>query len=227
MANTSVSSLSPYVKDLTGQRFGRLIVMSLSHTNEMGHAFWNCVCDCTKPRVVRSSSLVRGSCRSCGCLASETSRARLKTHGKTGTPEHNIWLGIIARTENPNASNYPRYGGAKPPIKMCKRWLNSFENFFEDLGPRPSPAHSIERKNNLLGYFPENCIWALPADQARNRKNNRYIEFRGDRFLIPDWAKKTGIPLNVLWYRYRAKWPAEKMLTTPAHKYTKNPTTLK
>jgi hypothetical protein len=95
---------------------------------------------------------------------------RNKKHGLSGTPEHRNWRNMIDRCGNPKCKYYPRYGGRG--IKVCERWLgpDGFANFYADMGPKPSPAHSIDRVNNDAGYEPGNCKWATKAEQARNRR---------------------------------------------------------
>ena len=150
------------VTDLTDKVFGRLTVKSLSNqrTNQ-GGARWKCDCECGNPTVVAAGNLTSGAVRSCGCLAKEAQKTNGKvnntTHGKSGTSEYNIWHGMKQRCLNPKNKGFPNYGGRG--ITVCDRWINSFENFYEDMGPRPSLEHSIDRKENNGNYEPGNCHW--------------------------------------------------------------------
>jgi hypothetical protein len=95
------------------------------------------------------------------------------------------------RTTNPNYVNYHRYGGRG--IVVCDRWLNDFMAFYEDMGPRPSPKHSIERLNNDGPYSKENCVWATMKEQTRNRRMNVFVTYKGETKCIADWAEYFGI----------------------------------
>src|SRR5580693_2694053 len=144
--------------ELTGSRFGRLTVSGFAYVKSR-RAYWNCVCDCGAVRVVASATLVIGNTKSCGCLGRENLKASNLIHGMSKTAEHKTWSGIIKRCENPKGKYWKNYGGRG--IKICERWRNSFLNFYADMGPRPSPQHSIDRfPNNDGNYEPENCRWA-------------------------------------------------------------------
>jgi hypothetical protein len=95
-------------------------------------------------------------------------------HGKRGTKEYNAWQAMKQRCTGRAKRNYHRYGGRG--IKVCKRWFNSFENFYKDMGPKPSPKHSLDRINNNGNYTPKNCRWASFTEQAFNRRNNVSID---------------------------------------------------
>lgn len=138
------------------------------------------------------------------------------THGHSVggkcTSEYYCWVNIKTRCTNPNTKNWKYYGGRG--ITLCKCW-ETFENFYEDMGPKPSAEHTIERKNNELGYCKENCCWVLKFKQAANKRNNHYIEFRGQIKHVAEWARELGIPESRLRMRLHNGWDCIKALTTP------------
>lgn len=135
--------------------------------------------------------------------------AHLYRHGMRRTSEYKIWCKIIERCHNPKAINYPRYGGRG--IMVCPEWRASFVAFYKHVGPRPSPKHSIERKDNLAGYEPGNVKWATLVEQGRNRRNNVLIEYRGRTQCVVAWCSELGLDYNLTRQRfYRDKWPAER-----------------
>ena len=136
-----------------------------------------------------------------------------KTHGMTGTPEHKIWRGIKARCYIKSATGFKNYGGRG--ITVCKRWLNSFENFYKDMGLRPTGAHSLERVNNNAGYSKRNCVWAGRKTQSRNKRNTVKIYFRKQNLTIPEWSEITGITSNTLYRRMYRGWKVKDILTKP------------
>jgi hypothetical protein len=153
--------------DLTGERFGKLIVVARSGRSSKP-VRWRCRCDCGEPLVVIGASLKSGRTKSCGCF-----KADRITHGasrrNSTSPEYQCWTNIKQRCLNPNNDRYEDWGGRG--IRICERWANSFENFFADVGPRPSPAHSLDRKNNDGRYEPGNCRWATKSEQQLNQRN--------------------------------------------------------
>jgi hypothetical protein len=118
---------------------------------------------------------------------------------------------MLQRCYNPHHASYPYYGGRG--ITVCLEWQQSFMAFYTDMGPRPTPRHSIERKNNDLGYEPTNCRWATRKEQVRNRRRNRFITFQGQTLCLTDWAEVTGINASTLSHRFHAGWDIEAMLT--------------
>jgi hypothetical protein len=168
--------------DLTGQRFGRLIALRragfIVHGKNRRIA-WLCECDCGKRITVSSMVLRTKNTKSCGCLSREASARNIALYDGTKhgharrdavTKTYRSWNGMIERCRNPNNRRFKYYGGRG--IKVCKRWLNSFENFYADMGDRPE-GHTLDRKNNDGNYTPKNCRWATIAEQAAGQRHNR------------------------------------------------------
>ncbi len=168
--------------DETGNRYGMLTVLERDTrprkpTKSKPKTYWLCKCDCGKVISVQAYNLRSGQTKSCGCYHKERTSETSTTHGMSrfpdGTirPEFNAWVGMKTRCYNKNNRAYDRYGGRG--IEVCDRWRNSFENFFEDMGPRPSPKHSIDRIDVNGDYEPSNCRWATDTIQARNQRTSK------------------------------------------------------
>lgn len=162
--------------NLIGQVFGRLTVVAEAGLNSRRQSLWECRCSCGEQHIVLSTSLRSGHTTSCGCYNKERFQVRSLVHGharqKKETAEYRSWQHAKARCINPNVWNYKNYGGRG--IKMCEKWLNSFESFLADMGPRPSSKHSLDRWPDHNGdYEPSNCRWATAKEQQNNRRNNR------------------------------------------------------
>jgi hypothetical protein len=144
-------------------KFGKLLVINhgIKRPNNY-HRYFECQCDCGNTIEIRGSHLLEGAVTSCKCGRGE----HLRTHGLSKVPEYRIWAMMIQRCTNPKELNY-QYYGAKG-IKVCKRWLK-FENFYEDMGTRPSLRHTIDRKNGAKGYYKYNCRWVTKSVQSKNR----------------------------------------------------------
>lgn len=147
--------------DLTGRRFGRLLVISF-HSSQNYISKWLCRCDCGMEKVINGGSLTTGKVVSCGCYRIETHTK----HNMSYSPEYRTWAGIKSRCYNPKAPRYPNYG--ERGITVCDRWLESFDNFYADMGDRPSKDYSIERLDVNGNYEPSNCKWATRTEQQHN-----------------------------------------------------------
>jgi hypothetical protein len=137
------------------------------------------------------------------------------THGLTKSAEYGIWSAMKRRCYNTHCQDYPSYGGRG--IKVCEAWLK-FENFYADMGPRPSSAHSIDRLDNNGDYEPGNCRWSTPIAQARNTRRNVRLTFNGKTQTISEWAYELGFSQRTLQTRLKRGWPIEAALTTPLDK---------
>lgn len=167
--------------------------------------YWLCRCDCGTEKVLRGSHVASGETTSCGCRRS--SRGDV-----SGTPEYRAWLNMIARCTHPHHEAYARYGGRG--ITVCPEWLESFERFVADVGPRPSHALSLERIDNARGYEPGNCRWATSVEQNRNRRSNRTLTYHGETRCLSEWAQRYGLSPALLTFRLRAGWELEQALST-------------
>jgi hypothetical protein len=195
--------------DLTGRQFGRWTVLGLAPDVRPGITRWLCRCQCGKERSVLGSSLPSGTSRSCGCLKNE-----IQGHeGQSKCPEGSSWMAMIRRCTRISHPDYVDYGGRG--IKVCDRWRLSFQAFLEDMGPKPSRHHSIERKENSGNYEPGNCRWATAKEQARNRRSNWMITYNGESKSVAEWAELVGIMADTLEKRLRKGWPVSRAIMTP------------
>lgn len=207
------------LNDISGRRFGRLVVVGFSHRDGRGKSYWNVACDCGATKVVAGYNLGK-NVNSCGCLQAEARLTQSKTHGKRKTKTYNVWAGMKQRCNNPNAPFFDRYGGRG--IKVCERWNSSFANFIDDMGECPD-GMTIERIDNNLGYSKSNCKWASKKEQARNRCSNKKIEVDGEVKTLSEWAEKYGINVGTVHSRVcRQGWEIERAIKTPARKVNRN-----
>lgn len=201
-------------KDLTGKVFGRLTV--IQETGRRGlEVLWRCVCMCGREHVTTGAVLRNGDCRSCGCLNRETATKRAFRHGGCGTPEYAIYHGILKRCYDQRATGYENYGGRG--VVMCPQWLgpNGFVNFLADMGPKPTPAHTVERTKNDGWYGPGNCVWATYTHQARNKRNNRLLTFEGRTMPLAAWAEEKQMRPNTILMRLSRGWTVEDAISVP------------
>lgn len=208
-------------KDLTNQRFGRLLVFSYS--GKQGRkTTWLCKCDCGNWSTnVVTWALTSGSTLSCGCFSKEKlvegrnkHKCGVVKHGMTCTRVYNIWSGMLQRCNNPKASKYENYGGRG--IKVCERW-KTFENFYFDMGD-PLETQTIERIDSDKDYSPENCKWATYAEQNRNTKNNSNFTLSGKTQCLTDWCREYNIKITTVLGRLERNWAFQDALETPIKK---------
>lgn len=145
-----------------------------------------------------------------------------RKHGLSYVPEYRAWQTMRLRCIEPTNAAYPNYGGRG--ISVCARWLDSPQAFIDDMGPKPSPKHELDRKDNNGNYEPDNCRWVTRKVNDRNRRNNRMVEFHGETLTITEWCERLGMPLDTVCKRLSGGWTAEKALTTPVRHKAPNGT---
>lgn len=195
-----------------GRRDGRLL--SLGHRFKVGRTpFVVCQCDCGRIVCPGSGNLVKGDTTSCGCRLKEVTARRNYRHGLRHNPEYGVWCSIKSRCGLKTNPAYSDYGGRG--IKMCREWEESFVSFMNDMGPKPSPKHTVERRNNGGNYEPGNCYWATRIEQNNNKRNNVRLTLDGIEKTVPEWARHVGISPGTLHTRLGNGWTAEKAVFTP------------
>lgn len=152
--------------ELTGQRFGRWTVLRFAGIRN-GNSRWLCRCACGRRKVLGGRFLTHHYPRSCGCLFRELSSTRRRVHGMTGSPEFRSWAAMLTRCSNRKSKDWRLYGARG--IRVCERWRRSFLAFHSDMGKRPR-GRTLDRRNNDGNYTPQNCRWATPLTQSRNRR---------------------------------------------------------
>lgn len=212
MAGTTNIPKRSKLKDLTGQRFGRLVVIERAKSNLSRHHRWVCRCDCGIVTAPTTQSLVIGHSKSCGCLRKE----RMTKHGKRQTAEWRSWRYMRVRCYLVSRDTFKHYGGRG--ITVCDRWLNGesgqgpFECFLADMGLMPSPKHTLDRIDNDKNYTPDNCQWATRSQQVRNRRKTKRVIFNGELVVAADLAERFSINPNLFVRRLYKGWPIERAL---------------
>ena len=175
-----------------------------------------CICECGTERKVVNADLESGRSKSCGCTRSSHLRKMGKekntTHGMSKTPEFKIWIDMRRRCTNPDRHDYANYGGRG--ITVCKEWLDSFENFYADMGNKPKNRF-LERRDNNGPYSKENCYWADRKTQARNTRTNRFFFFRGKKRSLVEVAEILNISPATISSRLYRGWSEERALSEP------------
>lgn len=206
--------------DLTGQRFGRLVVISQAEKppgNNRRRTFWLCKCDCGKQKVVASDKLRNGDTKSCGCLKVELAKRKIEnykggrtTHGLSSHRLYNIYSKMKSRCYKDDDPKYYQYGARG--IFICEEWLASFRSFYDwAIANGYEDGLTIDRINNNGSYCPENCRWVTNAEQQNNKSTNRLVSFNGEMMTVADAARAANIPMPTLWWRLKNDWSVDKL----------------
>ena len=167
------------LKDISGQRFGRLTVVDFVDFAPNRVSRWLCRCDCGNTKVIRKSNLVgknpKTNTRSCGCQKIDAQKKRLTTHGETKhgatqSKEYNCWRNIIQRCYNPRNKRYNSYGAKG--VVCCDKWRNDFAAFLKDVGRSPDGKPCIDRINPFGNYEPSNVRWVDVKTSNHNKRSN-------------------------------------------------------
>lgn len=199
--------------DLIGQKFGRLKVIEYVNDEQgegQSKTFWKCECECGNiAERVEASNLKTGNTTSCGCVQDEN---RTK-HGLSDTRVYRIWKNMIQRCENANHNNYGHYG--ERGISVCDEW-HDFESFYADMGEPPSDKHELDRQDVNGDYCKENCKWVTRKEQMRNTRNTIYLEYKGEKRPMAEWAELLGMNYDTLQGRiFDSGWSVEKAFEEP------------
>lgn len=197
-------------RDLSGQKFGRLVVIERGpdRVGRRGVANWACLCDCGRSLHVPGGALTSANTRSCGCIRIEL----ITTHGNSKHPLYNTWRNMIRRCHDEGNKLY-RYYGARG-ISVCNEWhgADGFRRFVEDMGPKPVGL-TLERVNNDGQYSKGNCRWETYTTQERNRRSNRLITYEGKTACLSEWAAAFGISHAALSWRLSKGMPLDRAMT--------------
>lgn len=202
------------VKDMTGQRFTRLVVIGRAESDANGNAKWHCICDCGATTISLGFALRDGQSKSCGCLTTEQLIDRNSTHKLSKTPEYRTWAGMLQRCKSLKREKSYLY--SEKGIRVCERW-HTFENFYADMGPRPGPKHSIERKDGNGNYEPKNCYWASIKEQNNNTEQNHIVTYRGESMTFQQALDKSGniVTRGAVRGRLARGWHVDQAFDTP------------
>lgn len=203
--------------DLTGKKFGRLIVIKRVKNNYFGVVYWLCKCDCGNFKTIRGNNLKSGKTQSCGCLQKEKAKnigENKRKYKKEYLSLRCIFKGIKNRCYNKKSNNYNRYGAKG--ISICKKWLDNPLSFCEwALQNGYKKGLTIDRIDTNGKYEPNNCRWVDYTTQCRNRKNSLTFTINDICLPLIEWCKIYNMPYQAVLKRLKRKWQIEKALTIP------------
>lgn len=195
---------SKHVKDLRGQKFGKLTVREFDHSGQY-YSYWLCECDCGNFTIRSRQQLQSNWYPSCGCTPRYRNRPKrnnVPTHHMAHTRIYNEWKSMKARCacKNPKRREYEDY--YMRGIKVCEEWANSFEAFYEwAMANGYSDELTIDRIDNDGNYEPSNCRWVNNTTQQRNRRKTVFLEYNGERRALSEWCEIYGLNMKTCYGR--------------------------
>jgi hypothetical protein len=192
-----------------GEKYGRLTATKLSTS---GRSIFQCECGSSE-KSIRSAHVLAGKILSCGCLLKEVTSKNMTKHGLSKTKEFRAWSHMKNRCLNQLDPVYKYYGARG--ISYCEKW-NDFLSFYKDMGPSPSPKHSIDRIDTNGNYEPKNCKWSSPREQANNKRQNKILTHNGRSQTLSMWCSELNLPYHTVKARLNKHgWDVSRSLTTP------------
>lgn len=211
----------------SGMVIGRLTLQV--RTRAARRVKWTCLCSCGEVTTAQQSDIASGKTRSCGCLRNETVRFRRLKHGATGPdrprPEYTSLRHAIGRCHNKKNAKYSLYGGRG--IYVCAGWRTDFDTFYCDLGPKPTPSHTIDRIDNDGSYTcghctdciargaPLNCKWSTKREQGNNTRRTKLLTVGGVTKPLTEWCEERGLPASSVRRRLALGWSDSAAITVP------------
>lgn len=212
--------INPKMKILTGKRIGKLLIIGFAGIASTNKTMWHCLCDCGNGRTYDRRDLMKNTLVSCGCYRIQQSKNRVKhkecIDGKISA-EYRIYQGAKERCTNPCGRAYPMWGA-----RGIKFLFDSFEEFLNHIGRRPSDNHSLDRIDNNGHYAPDNVRWATAVEQAQNRNSTQWLTINGISKCISDWAKEYNISSTTIGSRRKRGWCDMCAILIPSNKGIKH-----
>jgi hypothetical protein len=200
--------------DISGKRFGRLVVMNVKEKTKSGGYLWNCQCDCGN--IIKSCfwNLKKGKTKSCGCFKRDNIVNFNFKHGNCYTRIYRIWAGMKDRCNNPKNDNYHNYGGRG--ITICENWENHFDNFYNwSISNGYEDNLSIERIDVNGNYCPQNCKWATIKEQNNNTRRSILITYNGETKTLKEWSCCLNLSYGTIYSRYKNGYTVEEIFNIP------------
>jgi hypothetical protein len=210
------------IKVVPGERFSSLTVIKEAESIKPGKykiRMIHCKCDCGNETIVRLEYLKSGHTKSCGCASTKELVKHRRTHGLSGTRLYGIWNGMKNRCYNKNRKSFKDYGAKG--IRVCDEWLE-FEPFYNWAMKNGYKENlSIERKDSMGNYEPSNCTWIPFEEQAKNKRNTIYLEYKGVKKSLSEWSEILKIKHEILYSRYSFGWTTDRIFEQPVRRFSK------